>query len=278
MDRRVEDLPELISELRALQARCRDYVVPAKRMHAFVAEELGTVMLRVPDPKQELDVFEWCVQPQAHQQIATKLDIPRAYYERMLQLAPQLLAANVNWWLKTTNEDKKFLVRLIDDEVRALLSDRYRPISHLDLLTTGVQVITGRDGAEGRERPWARGARCFTWRLTPTSMDVCLLNPSTRVDLNNLDRGVEYDNPGIADLGDGWIRANGGRTGDGSHWVYPAARIRNSETGHGGLYIQSGLFEAVCSNSCWLPVNLPSGTSARNWTWRMNCRPRPTAR
>ena len=77
-----------------------------------------------------------------------------------------------------------------------------------------------------------------------------------QIDLLNLDKGVQRDSGTVngpdshqtltAD-GRGWFQ----RSKDtGKHLVFPAAFLSNSETGHGGLNVQVGLYEAVCDNTC----------------------------
>jgi hypothetical protein len=247
MRRIARDIPELIARLREEEAKQSDFVVPAPLL-ALAADERGGVSAKFLT--REAQRVERGIQKQAHEQIAERVGVPLSYYERMKETSPELLAANANFWLRRMS-DRKYLVRCSGDEVRAVVSNRYRPISHLDLLTEAVRVIAGRDGEEGRERPWARGARCFTWSLSASRLDVCLLNPGTVVDLQDLGAGVRVVQGGISADPHAWTRAAGG-----GHGVFPAARIQNSETGRGGLYVQSGIFEAVCSNSAWLPANL----------------------
>jgi len=74
-----------------------------------------------------------------HAQIAERLDIPAKYYHRMVTEAPELLAENVNTWLERT--EKEFFVRRLDDSVRAVLSDRYRVIDHLDFLYCSLNEL-----------------------------------------------------------------------------------------------------------------------------------------
>lgn len=71
------------------------------------------------------------LRPIAHAQMANTLGIPKVYYDRMLAREPDLLAANVNRWLD--REPAKKLVRCMDNQVRAILSDSYRPLDNLDL-------------------------------------------------------------------------------------------------------------------------------------------------
>jgi hypothetical protein len=66
-----------------------------------------------------------------HEQVAARLEIPRNYYDRMRVEQPQLLRTNVNTWL--AKSPNKYMVRTLDGDARALLSDKYRPLDNIDL-------------------------------------------------------------------------------------------------------------------------------------------------
>jgi hypothetical protein len=68
----------------------------------------------------------------AHGQMASKLSIPKVYYDRMLHNSPQLLADNVNHWLG--GSDDTSLVRSLRGRMRAVLSDRYRIVDNHEIL------------------------------------------------------------------------------------------------------------------------------------------------
>jgi len=74
-----------------------------------------------------------------HQQIAERLEIPAKYYHKMETEEPELLVNNVNTWLG--NMGKDFFVRGIGESVRAILSDRYRVIDHLDVLYCALNEL-----------------------------------------------------------------------------------------------------------------------------------------
>lgn len=78
----------------------------------------------------------------AHAQIGTHAGIPKAYYDRMLAEAPNLLANNVNHWLSTQPE--KRMVRTLDGNVRGFLSSRYRAMDNYDLLQAVLPVLSDR--------------------------------------------------------------------------------------------------------------------------------------
>lgn len=75
----------------------------------------------------------------AHSQIGTALGIPKAYYDKMLEKNPALLAENVNAWFN--NEPKLRMVRTLDNTARAFLSDRYRRIDNYDLAQNVLPIL-----------------------------------------------------------------------------------------------------------------------------------------
>jgi hypothetical protein len=79
-----------------------------------------------------------------HNQMAEYLGIPRDYYGRLRTEAPAMLAQNVNGWLNRKPQADKRLVRTLDGNVRALLSDRYRPLDNFELLENTLPVLTQR--------------------------------------------------------------------------------------------------------------------------------------
>lgn len=74
-----------------------------------------------------------------HNQIADKLEIPFKYYHKMEGETPELLAKNVNTWLK--KKEKDFFIRGLETNVRAFLSERYRVIDHLDVLYCSLNEL-----------------------------------------------------------------------------------------------------------------------------------------
>lgn len=81
----------------------------------------------------------------AHSQISQKLNIPKKYYDRMRNDNPGLLSINVNDWFH--KEQEKRLVRTLDGDMRAFLSDQYRPLDNSDLMEALLPLLdnTGYD-------------------------------------------------------------------------------------------------------------------------------------
>lgn len=75
----------------------------------------------------------------AHSQIASKLKIPATYYNKMRKEYPTLLADNVNSWFN--KNPKTYLVRILDDTVRAFVSNRYVTRDNWDLVDQSVMPV-----------------------------------------------------------------------------------------------------------------------------------------
>ncbi len=89
--------------------------------------------------------YSFTVGENAHQQIATRLNIPFRYYAKMQANAPDLLDNNVNRWFNQTPERR--MIRVLDGNVRAFLSDRYRRLDNLELCAAVLPVISEMKGA-----------------------------------------------------------------------------------------------------------------------------------
>lgn len=75
----------------------------------------------------------------AHSQIANKLEIPGKYYNRMLVEDKILLSTNVNTWLNQSKS--KYMIRILDNKVRALLSDRYQCIDNYEIMNCIMPIF-----------------------------------------------------------------------------------------------------------------------------------------
>lgn len=75
----------------------------------------------------------------AHDQIGARLNIPAKYYDRMQAEAPALLARNVNEWFNRS--DDKRMIRTLDGNVRAFLSNRYQRIDNHEIAEVALPVL-----------------------------------------------------------------------------------------------------------------------------------------
>lgn len=119
-------LVDLAREVQRQQNAKRDFTVPAKLMEMEAEDPASPILHLGPD-------VDTGISRTGHEQLAQYVGIPHQYYERCLAAHPQALAEHVNLWLLDRGEESR-LVRTLDDRTRALLSPRYRPLDHHDLL------------------------------------------------------------------------------------------------------------------------------------------------
>lgn len=118
-----KSLIDLANEIQR-QANCkRDFIVSEQNL---TMTKNGHFNIKLDELNQEFGITDY-----AHGQIASRLDIPKGYYDRMKSESPELLLDNVNHWLKKSNDRR--MVRTLDGSARAFLSNRFRTLDNIDL-------------------------------------------------------------------------------------------------------------------------------------------------
>ena len=135
---------------RTLEALGKELTRQRDRRLDFLADTRSMKMTSSPNHSRlcvatEKGPMELSVSDIAHQQIATRLQIPFRYYQKMMVEEPSLLDENVNRWLKKSAERR--MIRALDGRVRAFLSDRYRRLDNLELCAAVLPVIKEMKGA-----------------------------------------------------------------------------------------------------------------------------------
>jgi hypothetical protein len=120
---------ELAQEVQKIKDNKADFILSAK--HLIMQQD--TMLL---DP---IGHRQWDIGPVAHEHIGQKLQIPKPYYDRMKNSAPELLAKNVNHWFGKS--DSRHMLRTVGSTARALLSDRYRPLDNDMVLEAALPVL-----------------------------------------------------------------------------------------------------------------------------------------
>src|SRR5688572_19353165 len=154
---RGKSLQDLAAELERRQKAAKDFLVPQSKIAVEVVE--GEVVVG------GINGGPLTIAPYAHGQIASHLDIPRAYYERMRAEHPALLAENVRTWLRDAAEEKR-MVRTIDGNIRAFLSPKYRPLDNAPLADIALNKLID------------SGAQVISSALTETRMYIKAILPS----------------------------------------------------------------------------------------------------
>jgi len=113
---------ELANEIQRQSEAKKDFIADTREMN-FTHDDVDDKFV-VDVPKQG----SFDITPHAHRQIAGRMNVPFKYYERMMHDAPDLLVSNIRHWMD--NEPKRQMVRTLDNNARAILSDRYRRIDN----------------------------------------------------------------------------------------------------------------------------------------------------
>jgi len=128
-------LVNLAQELERQLATKRDLVLPSSLLQCRT--EAGGDLKMIVDARD--GDGEYGITNLARRQLAEKLKIPFTYFERMRTEQPGLLDRNVNTWLQNDNERR--MIRTLDGQVRAVLSDRYRRLDNFDLAENVLPIL-----------------------------------------------------------------------------------------------------------------------------------------
>lgn len=151
-----------------------------------------------------------------HGQIAEHLKIPKLYYDRMKSENPELLVNNIDSWFKKNPATR--LVRTLDGNARAFLSDKFQPFDNYDFANAALPII--------KER-----------KLELVSCEVT----EKRLYIKAIDT-KEFKVPVGFKMGEG-------------HQIFdvccPAFIMSNSEVGFGRLSFETGVYTRRCTNLAW---------------------------
>lgn len=126
-------LSQLAAKIEGNQALKHDFIAKTEVTTMQIQSD-NTPVLELPESQGTFPLL-----PLAHDQIAARLNIHRAYYDRMRQEAPDLLAINVNTWFRKNPE--KRMIRTLGGDVRAFLSNRYNRIENEEIAQVVLPIL-----------------------------------------------------------------------------------------------------------------------------------------
>jgi hypothetical protein len=199
-------IQDLAAELQSRVDRKIDIVAPAKDLTVMppVSDGITELMLNVGMKARGP------INATAHRHLGQVTKIDKRYYDRMLAEPDGglLLAGNVNHWLHQSNASH--MVRTLDGQARAVLSDKYKRIDNEVIAQATLPA---------------------------------LFNDPSIVPLQNVlteDRmSMKFLNPGIT------ISAP-----DGKGKLHPGIVISNSEVGGGRFKVEGFFYRDYCTNGC----------------------------
>lgn len=152
------DLPTIAEVIKTTRERKEDLVIPGGVLRLKDdGQNLAVVHSHGGDNLPESYVNGWRLTDTAHRGLSSRLNIPKAYYDRMRVDAPELLSWNVNNWLA---ESKRHLVRTVRSPhqalgnpvgpatCRAVLSERYKIIDNDLVMEKLFPVLQEQAGME----------------------------------------------------------------------------------------------------------------------------------
>jgi hypothetical protein len=200
------NLVELATELERQKSVKKDYVADS------------SVMTMDQDGRRIwMSDMEFGTTQHARRQLADRLGIPYQYFQRLEDKHPTLLAENVNHLFQ--KEPERRMIRVLDGNVRGILSDRYRPLDNFDLAEAVLPVLT------------QAGAEIESCAISETKMYIKARCPWLTRDLPVP--------PGLK-MGEGhtfFVRR-----------IEGAVSISNSEVGAGMISVSPAIFERQCTN------------------------------
>jgi len=194
-----KSLTELAVEIDRQKQAKKDYLVDSQklRMSCSVGAGLHLAFGIHTPPIHDI----------AHRQIGTHLKIPAVYYDRMQAEEPWLLCDNVNAWLSRSQGQR--MIRTLDFQARAFLSDRYRIIDN-DMVAEAVLPIISE---------WAKdGATVESAEITDRKLYIKVVLPNVQTEI------------AVGDV------------------LQSGVVISNSEVGFGAVSVAPLLFRLVCRN------------------------------
>lgn len=129
-------LQELAQEINRQQSTKRDFLLTANKINAFVNNDILELGFGIKDNDSEL--FTAPLTDNGHIQLGQFCDIPKKYYDK-LRGYPGLLANNVKHWLERSSDRR--MVRSLDGNIRAILSDKYRRLDNFDLAQNVLPML-----------------------------------------------------------------------------------------------------------------------------------------
>lgn len=166
-----KSLIELCKELERQRMARKDFIADTRSL-MITTNDHGQSQLDV-DLGNTNQIFN--VNDLTHQQIASRLQIPLKYYQKMRLEYPSLLDENINSWFSKNGERR--MLRTLDTNIRAFLSDRYRRLDNLELAEAVLPIIKEMKGAE-----------IVSSDITDTHMYIKVINKKLKaeVDVNDI--------------------------------------------------------------------------------------------
>tara|TARA_R110000796_G_scaffold229663_4_gene347078 strand:+ start:8358 stop:9650 length:1293 start_codon:yes stop_codon:yes gene_type:complete len=236
-------LNDVVGELRRqIDARV-DFVADCREMSVKVGDD-GKVRIMPSDSLRDFMPREGVVLlDQALTQLAGRIatPMPIKFTRQAIEAAPRRWEDYVTGVMHDL--PKRWLMRLLDDKVRAVLSDRFRIIESLDVAKAALEGALQTDGV-----------RVIEASITDSHLRIKFVNPEVWAALTEFSATAgdhEFLKPG-ANASPTWLRNMPGiedvKLQGGPTTLWPIVTIGNSDTGHGLNSAKIGAAQGICMN------------------------------
>jgi len=217
-------LTDFATEVQKRDQAKLDYLAPVKLLDVRTNGHTSLVLREVEDAAGD-ELAPLPINPIAHSQIAGYLGIPKAFYDHVQRNTDTIRDPNdptlalydtmINGLLRSCPADDTRLVRTLFGQTRGFLSDRYRQMDNLEILTRLLPVIQGLPAVNWNQSSLQVTDQKMYLQLVDTSKPKVIKSGThDRMD-DVLQRGVV---------------------------------VTNSEVGLGSFSVQPLVFRQVCSN------------------------------
>ena len=222
------NLEQLVARLQQLQDSKVDFVADARALGVIAENKTVRIVPQSPQVAEWLPADGFPLTQHAIAQLYTRLTppVPTGYGKLLLDQNPEAASMLIS----NTRPASRWFVRSIDGYCRAVLSDKYLAIDHIDLATSALDSVKQANG------------RVLYCALDDSRMKISITTKEVfdvlhDAESNRGSGGHRIPQLDYRDEGDG-------QPGK----VNPLVTITNSETGEGGLTIRFGLLVVRCVN------------------------------
>jgi len=240
-------IDQIVTELRRQTDARHDFVLDTRDLAVTVGEQGEPRM--IAHQSSAADFFPRAGYPlldQALNQVGNRAvsgGIPTRFMRRVWDANPKRTAEFMTGLMH--DDPKRRLVRVLDDNVRAFLSQSYKCIDNLDIAEQALKVAM-----EHKAIPIEASVSDSHMRLRFVSREIGeeLQRHRTQADAD----GKSWFAGGIGSqdaLRKVAAQSWGEMPGD---TIHPALGFKNSETGHGGCDLDGGILLGACFNLAWV--------------------------
>lgn len=131
-------LQEMAAELQRREEAKRDFIADTRSIEVYPDDE--RLALALPSDNGSVHRQSFPLTQHALRQIGSRLKLPAQYADRLMSAGHRdLLARNLNTLFE--REPERRMIRTLDGNARAFLSDRYRPLDNFDLANAVLPIL-----------------------------------------------------------------------------------------------------------------------------------------